>query len=224
MPGLPHPLTRHATATQPTGTNTADHAPALPDHRHVHARYTQAGCRGHPCCSSNQVTVRPPRRRHPHRTARPATSESPRPFSVSPPAVGRSSGTPGPLRSVTSTRISPSPVLTATVTICPGSPDPLCRTLLPDSPLTSKTASSPHGGTENLTYERTGDPGPFWPPGNRYAPPDHCPDHEPTTFPARPIPREITRARRATRGCTPGSAAHAKPGHDAQHGLVRGRP
>ncbi|HLM89485.1 MAG TPA: hypothetical protein VK284_10745 [Streptosporangiaceae bacterium] len=41
----------------------------------------------------------------------------------------------------------PSPALTATVTVTvsPGAPEPLCRTLLPKSSLTSKTAASPHG-------------------------------------------------------------------------------
>ena len=55
------------------------------------------------------------------------------------------SGTPGPPRSVTSTRTTPSPALTATVTVSPAAPDPLCRTLLPNSSLTSRAASSPHG-------------------------------------------------------------------------------
>jgi len=32
-----------------------------------------------------------------------------------------------------------------TVTVSPGAPEPLCRTLLPKSSLTSKTAASPHG-------------------------------------------------------------------------------
>ena len=95
-------------------------------------------------CISNQVTTRPPRRRVPHRAARAATSRSPRPPSASPPA-GRSSGVPGPARSVTSTRTMPFPALTATVTVSPGAPEPLCRTELPKTSLTSKTASSPHG-------------------------------------------------------------------------------
>jgi hypothetical protein len=51
--------------------------------------------RDQPYGSSNHVTVRSPRRRHPHLVARPATSWSPRPPSSSPPA-GTSSGTPGP--------------------------------------------------------------------------------------------------------------------------------
>ena len=40
--------------------------------REAHARST-AGQQGQPASSSNQVTVRSPRRRHPHRAARPAT-------------------------------------------------------------------------------------------------------------------------------------------------------
>jgi hypothetical protein len=115
----------------------------------VPARYTpgpwQVHRRGrYQACSTNQVTVRPPRRRQPHRAARPATSCSPRPPSASPPA-GRTSGVPGPARSVTSTRTTPSPAMTATVTVSPGAPDPECRTELPKTSLTSKTATSPHG-------------------------------------------------------------------------------
>lgn len=100
------------------------------------------------CCnkshSSNQVTISPPRRRQPHRVARPATSRSPRPPSASRPA-GCSSGVPSPARSVTSTRTMPSPALTATVTVSPGALEPECRTLLLKISLTSKMATSPHG-------------------------------------------------------------------------------
>jgi hypothetical protein len=97
-----------------------------------------------PCRSTNQVTIRPPRRRAPHRAARAATSWSPRPPSASRPA-GRSSGMPGPARSVTSTRTMPSPALTATATVSPAAPEPECRTLLLKISLTSKTATSPLG-------------------------------------------------------------------------------
>ena len=72
---------------------------------------------------TNQVTVRPPRRRQPHLAARAATSSSPRPLSASPPA-GRSRGTPSPPRSVTSTRTRPSPSVTATATSWHGCPGP----------------------------------------------------------------------------------------------------
>jgi hypothetical protein len=113
-------------------------------HAQVHLRPV-AGRRHQQCGSSNQVTNSPPRRRRrPHRAARPATSWSPRPPSASRPA-GRSSGVPGPARSVTSTRTTPSPAMTATVTVSPGAPEPECRTLLPKTSLTSKTATSPHG-------------------------------------------------------------------------------
>ena len=97
--------------------------------------------------SSNHVTVRPPRLRQPHRVARRATRWSPRPSSASLPA-GRGSGTPGPLRSVTSTRITSSAILTATVTVSPGAPEPLCRRLLEKSSPTSRVATSPHGWPE----------------------------------------------------------------------------
>lgn len=36
----------------------------------------------------------------------------------------------------------PSPALTATVTVSPGAPEPLCRTLLTNNSLTSETAAS----------------------------------------------------------------------------------
>jgi hypothetical protein len=88
--------------------------------------------------------MRPPRLRQPHRTARRATRWSPRPSSASLPA-GRGSGIPSPLRSVTSTRITPFTVLTATVTVSPGAPEPLCRRLLEKSSPTSSAATSPHG-------------------------------------------------------------------------------
>jgi hypothetical protein len=100
--------------------------------------------RGNKSHSSNQVTIRPPRRRVPHRDARAATSWSPRPPSASRPAE-RSLGISGPPRSVTSTRTTPSPALTATVTDSPGAPEPECRTELPKTSLTSRTASSRHG-------------------------------------------------------------------------------
>jgi hypothetical protein len=95
-------------------------------------------------CISNQVTVRPPRRRAPHLVASRATISSPRPPSASSPG-GLSSGSPGPLRSVTSTRTVQVQAVTVTVTVSPGRPELLCRTLLPKSSLASRTASSPQG-------------------------------------------------------------------------------
>jgi hypothetical protein len=74
----------------------------------------------------------------------PQRAEAPRPPSASRPAQ-RSSGVPGPARSVTSTLTVRSPAMTATVTVSPGAPELLCRTLLLKTSLTSKTATSPHG-------------------------------------------------------------------------------
>jgi len=68
----------------------------------------------------------------------------PRPPSASATA-GRSRGTPGPPQSTTSTRTGPSHAFTATGTLSPGKPEPLCSTLLPHSSLASNTATSPHG-------------------------------------------------------------------------------
>jgi len=187
------------------------------------------------CGSSNQVTVRPPHRRHPHRAARPATSCSPRPPSASQPA-GRSSGVPGPARSVTSTRTTPSPSLTATVTISPAAPEPLYRTELPKISLTSKTATSPHGC-----------PGPSTSPTNERAararsarqasrsprPPPSPSPHPP--FPARPAPGNRRGSGRTQEKCTLSSAANVKPrtgrlprtlvrGPSVVAAPVRGRP
>jgi hypothetical protein len=102
------------------------------------------------CRSSNQVTVRPPLLRQPHRAASAATSRSPRSPSASP-SARRSFGAPGPLRSATSTRTMPPLAVTVTVAVPSGAPDPLCRTLLLKSSLTSKTAASSQGCPEPST-------------------------------------------------------------------------
>ena len=85
-----------------------------------------------------------PRRRHP--TARPAPPPAPAPA----PAIFRLT-TAGPQprharppRSVTSTRTTPPAAWIVTVTVCPGAPELLCRTLFPNSS-PSSAASSPHG-------------------------------------------------------------------------------
>jgi hypothetical protein len=96
------------------------------------------------------------------------------------------------------------------------SPRTLCRTLLPNSSLTSRAASSPHGC-----------PGPSTPPTNARA--TRARSARPATvtlsrisrpaisapaFPGRPRPREITGAARPdVRECTLDSAAHVKPEH-----------
>ena len=61
-------------------------------------------------------------------------------------------------------------VLTATVTVSPGTPGPLCRMLLTKSSPTSRAATSPHGcpGPSTPVYERAGDPRPLCPPRKRH--------------------------------------------------------
>jgi hypothetical protein len=68
------------------------------------------------------------------------------------PAHGEEIGVPGPARSVISTR-TPSPHLTATVTVSPGEPEPEWRTELPKISLTSNTATSAHGCPGPTTSE-----------------------------------------------------------------------
>ena len=155
-----------------------------------------------PCRSSNQVTIRPPRRRDPHRAARAVTSWSPRPPSASRP-TWRSSGVPGPARSVTSTRTMASPALIATVIVSPGAPEPECRTELPKTSLTSKTATSPHVAP---------DLAPAPPPPARQASRSPAPLPQPSAHPpSRPPPPGNDTGRRAdTSGCTLDSAADVK--------------
>ena len=86
--------------------------------------------------------------------------------------------------------------MTATVTVSPGAPEPLCRILLPKISLTSKTAdlSARVPGAEYLRDECAGGPRPLCPPGKRHALPDRQPSHHRTRpSPAAP-PRETGRA------------------------------
>jgi hypothetical protein len=135
------------------------------------------------------MTVRPPLLRHPHRAARRATRWSPRPPSASLPA-GRGSGTPGPLRSVTSTRITPFSVLTATVTRLAGG----TRAAMPQA-IGEKLAHQQGGhvparvpGADYLQDECSGGPRPLRPPARRASrspgPPPLPSPHPP--FPGRP--------------------------------------
>jgi hypothetical protein len=179
--------------------------------RSVAGRTHQQGCD-----SSNHVVVRPPRLRHPHRTARPATRWSPRPSSASLPA-GRGSGTPGPLRSMTSTRMTPSSVLTATVTVSPGAPEALCRRLLEKSSPPRAARPRPRTGDRSLApLPRTRGPAAPAPP----APPAPQASRSSRTarpaistpaFPAALVPGNHAGRQADTTGCTLDSAANVKP-------------
>ena len=118
----------------------------------------------------------------------------------------------------------PSPALTATVTVSPGAPEPLCRTEFPKTSLTSKTATSPHGcpGTEYLRDEGAGGPRPLRPPGKRHALPDRRPAITAPAFPGRPAPGKSAGQRADAGKCTLSSAANVKPTQRAPPTLVRG--
>jgi hypothetical protein len=117
------------------GTPTSGESRPLPD-----TAECCIGCSN--ACITNQVTSRPPCRRHPHRADRSATICSPRPPSASRPARVTFS-TPGPPRPVTSTRTTPARTRTATVTVLPAPPEPLYRTLFP----TARPRPGNHPGT-----------------------------------------------------------------------------
>jgi hypothetical protein len=168
---------------------------------------------GQPCRSSNQVTVRPPHRRHPHRAASPATSQSPRPPSASPP-TGRTSGNPGATAIGDLNRTMPPPAITATVTVSPESPDLLYRTLLPKSSLVSRQRHPRTDAPGRAPRLRTrGRPAPALParpatvPLSRTAAPVIA--HHP--FPATRTPGKSAGPRADTPGCTLDSAVHVKP-------------
>ena len=138
------------------------------------------------------IRTRSPSARHaaatPTASRGPQRAEAPGRIPASRPARC-SSGTSGPLRSVTSTRTRPFPTLTATVTVPPAAPTGYaghyCR-----------TARSPAGGviparvtgTEHPADERAGDPRPLRPPGHRHALPDLQPSHQRTRLPRPPPP------------------------------------
>ena len=143
---------------------------------------------GQPCRSSNQVTVRPPRRCQPHRADRAATSPRPRPPSASWPA-SCSSGTPGPTRSVISTRTTPSLTLTATVIVSLGAPDRLCRRLLPKSSHEQRgviPARVPR--SEHRPHERARHPRPLRQSSESHDLPDRRSSHQRTAFRAALVP------------------------------------
>jgi hypothetical protein len=162
----------------------------------------------------------PPPRRQARNQLKPRPPSAPRP-------ARDSSGTPGPLRSVTSTRTRPSPALTATVTVPPAAPDRLCRTLLPNS----SPAGRRHprtGARDRAPRLRTrGRPAPA-PPAR---PPSRSPGSaaQPSAHPPSPAARPGKSPGRwaDARGCTLNSAAHVKPEHVTGAALsvaVRGKP
>ena len=130
-------------------------------------------------------------------------------------AAGRSCGVPPPPRSVTSTRTMPSPALTATVTVSPAAPEPQCRTLLPNSSLTSSATSSPHGCPGRAPRPRTHGQHAPAPPARQASrlPDTPRPSAHPPSRP--PSSRKSRGPRPDTRGCTPDSAANVKPGNAA---------
>jgi hypothetical protein len=183
------------------------------------------GRRCQPCDSPDQVTVRPPRRRQPHRAPLPVTSCRP-PLPSASRSAGPSSGTPG---AAAAGDLHPDNAVPALiVTVSPGTPGRLCRSLLPDSSLTSSAASAPHGC-----------PGPVTPAVNARA--TRARSAHPATVTLtwtaasaisappsrRPAPRKQPGSRGGHRGCRPGSAAHVKPETRRRRGpsvAVRGKP
>jgi hypothetical protein len=142
--------------------------------------------------SSNQVTVRRPRRRQPHRAAMPATSCRPRPPSASR-SAGRSRGAPGPPRSATSTRTTPPLALTATVTV-PPSPTRCaaryCRTTRSPGAPRPRSTDARHRAPPPRTRGRPA-PAPPARQASRSPGPPAQPSAHPTSRP--PSLREITR-------------------------------
>ena len=215
-PGKPPRCIRHnidarrimTTASWP---NAANHRVSRLRHLRIQANSrplpdTAECCIGcNKACSSNHVTVRAPRRRHPHCADRPSTSPSPLPSSASS-SAGRSSGTPKPPRSATSTRTAPVRAVTVTVTVSPGRADLLCRRLLPKSSSASKTASAAQGcpGPRTAPTNAPDNPRPLQKPSNLHALANRSPSHQRTAFPpAREDSQGRTDARKSTLTSTP---------------------
>jgi hypothetical protein len=138
--------------------------------------------------SSNQVTVRPPRRRQPHRAASRATSSSPRPLSASP-SNGRGTGTPGPLRSVTST-------VTALLSAdrdrdrLAGRARVAVPQAVPEQLAHQQDRVFPAGvpRAKHRAHEHAGHPRPLRPPGECHGLPGRCPRHAHRAFPSALVP------------------------------------
>jgi hypothetical protein len=128
---------------------------------------------------------------------------------------------PGPARSVTSTRTIPPPALTATMTVSPGAPEPLCRTELTKTSLTSKTATSPYGCPGPSTSEtnaravRARSTRPASVTLSRTASPA-------ITAPALPRPPRPVPGNQPGSGGTQGHARSPQPRTSSRHNRIRG--
>ena len=173
-------------------------------------RASDRGTSGTSAWSTNQVTVRPPRCRQPHRSASLSTIPSPRPSSASAPA-GRSSGSPGPLRSATSTRTAPAPTVTVTVTVSPGRPELLWRRLLAKSSTREQHGIVPARvpRAEYRAHEQADNPHALHQPGDLHALANRYPSHQFTAFPPPGKTRWGPNGRAGK--CTLTSAAIVKP-------------
>jgi len=123
---------------------------------------------------------------------------------------------PRPARSATSTRLTSVAVLTATVAVPPGAPEPPCRRLLTKSSPTSNVATSRTGDRGLARRPRMrGQPAPAPPPQASRSPgPPPC--HHRTARPARTDPGGVRAAGRAHTGM------HARlgGGRQAEHGSI----
>jgi hypothetical protein len=169
--------------------------------REVHARST-AGHQNQLGSSSNQVTVRPPRRRQPHR--RQACHH------LKPPAAFRIPASRAQLRCP---RPAPIGHLHTDKTVPRADRDRDCpaRSARPAMPDTIAEQLAHQQGsviparmprTEHPAHERAGDPRPLRPPGQRHALPDHRPGHQRT----RPSPPTPPRGSHRAAGRTHGDA------------------
>jgi hypothetical protein len=190
-----------------------------PGTREAGSRYTPGPvCLAQSGVSTNQVTIRPPRRRQPHLAARAATSPSPRPPSASPPA-GRSRGTPGPAAVGDLDPDQAVPVRHRDRDRPPGSP----RAAVPDAVAEQLAHQQDRGilarvpRAEHPACEGAGNPRPLRQPRQRHALPHRRPAHQPTVLPARP-------ARRSTGNGSGHGRMHAQlsPGRQAAPGPCAG--
>jgi hypothetical protein len=140
------------------------------------------------------------------RAARQSTRYSPRPPPSRPEPPGRNAGTVTPLRSATSTLMTSPAASTVTVTVLPGSPEALCRTLLVTSSLSRSTAVSPAGcWPSTAAANASGNRDPLGAPGDRHAFTNRPSDHDgdtPSEPPAgaQPKDRELTTGRESDPG------------------------